>query len=108
MSDVDYARIVEDKFFFLLEIHVLPKKRGIRTEEPISLNSLSNLVAINLAPRIQVGLVNSFHDPLGLMCPWLIKFKLLLKKTTEPEYKNLTWDDKIPDQLGVLWKDLIA
>ena len=101
-------KVVEDKFFFLLEIHVSPKKRGIRTEEPISLNSLSDLATINLTPRIQVGLVNSFYDPLGLMCPWLIKFKLLLKKTTEPEYKHLTWDDKIPDQLGVLWKDLIA
>ena len=100
--------VVEDKFFFLLEMHISPKKRGVRTEEPVTLDSLSDLSAINLTPRIQVGLVNSFYDPLGLMCPWLIKFKLLLKKTTEPEYKHLTWDDKIPDQLAALWKSLIS
>ena len=58
----------QDQLYFLLELHVSPKKRGVRTEDPITLNNLSDLATISLTPRTQVGLVNSFYDPLGLMC----------------------------------------
>ena len=97
----------EDKLYFLLEMHVSPKKRGIRTEEPVTLSNLSIPASINLTPRTQVGLVNSFYDPLGLMCPWLIKFKLLLKKNHESEHRHLSWDDQIPEELTSLWRELM-
>ena len=41
------------------------------------------------------------------MCPWLIKFKLLLKKNHESEHRHLSWDDQIPEELASLWRELM-
>ena len=104
---IDYD-VGKDMFNFPLKVHVHPKKRGVRTGEPITLENLSDMDTVRFTPRILTGLVNSFYDPLSLMCPWLSKFKLLLKKLTQPEYCHLSWDDTIPDELALEWKALIT
>ena len=42
------------------------------------------------------------------MCPWLTKFKLLLKELTQPEHRHLSWDSILPEELIIKWKDLIT
>ena len=104
---IDYD-VGNDEFLFPLQVHVHPKKHGVRAGDPVTLENISDLDQVKLTPRILTGLVNSFYDPLGLTCIWLIKFKLLLKKLTLPEYCHLSWDDVIPDDLAMEWKSLIV
>ena len=103
---IDYD-VGKDEFQFPLQVQVHPKKRGVRAGKPITFENLSDLDSIKFTPRILTGLVNSFYDPLSLMCPWLTKFKLLLKKLTQPEYRHLSWDNALPEELVLEWKNLI-
>ena len=104
---IDYD-IKNDLFTFPLEVQVHPKKRGVRAGGAITLENMNEMDSLKFTPRMLTGLVNSFYDPLSLMCPWLSKYKLLLKKLTQPEYCHLSWDDAIPEELTLEWKTLIT
>ena len=97
----------EDLFVFNFAIHLSPKKRGVRLEPPIDLTNLYRLDTIILTPRLVVGMVNSFYDPLGLMCAWTIKFKILMQKMVIYNNHSLDWDDPLPNQLVKEWHQLI-
>ena len=72
---IDYD-VGKDILNFPLEVHVHPKKRGV------TLENMSDMDSVTITPLMLTGLVNSFYDPLSLMCPWLSKYKLMLKKLT--------------------------
>ena len=77
--------VTQDMFRFPLDVYIYPKRRGVRTGDPLNVDTLQVLDTFQFTPRILTGLVNSFYDPLRLMSPWLVKFKLLLKKLTETQ-----------------------
>ena len=95
-----------DIFFFPVEVQVNAKRRGVRIGPPISSDNVDELESVVFPPRKLLGLVNSLYDPLGLMAPWYIKFKLLLRRITELP-KKLDWDDIILEDLSDEWKELI-
>ena len=97
---------VSDKFIFPAEIQVFPKKRGIRTGPTITGQNISELDHVKFTPRILVGLVNSLFDPIGLMSPWYLRFKLLLRQLTELPVR-LQWDDLINEEMSQRWRELI-
>ena len=55
--------------------------------------------------RNLVSLIGKFYDPLGLLVPITIKFKILFQKLCQDK---LEWDEPLPDDLLQEWKQLVA
>ena len=79
MLGVQYD-VSKDVFMFKPEVQIYSKRRGVRLGPPVNIENITLLDDVKLTPRIVLGLVNSLFDPLGLMSPWYLKFKFLLKK----------------------------
>ena len=56
--------------------------------------------------RIVLSVVNGVYDPLGLLAPYIIRAKILLRKIWAHEPK-LDWDDELPKAIEAEWKDFI-
>ena len=60
----------------------------------------------HLSKRIMLRISNTMYDPLGLISPFLIKFKVEMRSLYSEDYKVLKWDDKVPSSLHQRWIDL--
>ena len=59
----------------------------------------------NPTKRNVIQFASSIFDPLGLINPLVVKFKLLFQKLCT---QNLQWDEPIPDDSLKIWKELIT
>jgi hypothetical protein len=53
-----------------------------------------------LTRRAMLRLTASIYDPLGLVLPWVIRGKLLLRRATQLQ---LGWDEQAPEELKAAW-----
>ena len=70
----------------------------------ISINQRS--MSKKVTKRIVLSVVNGVYDPLGLLAPYIIRAKILLRKIWAHEPK-LDWDDELPKGIEAEWKDFI-
>ena len=70
----------------------------------LTVDSLSVLPETVLTKRICLGLANTFVDFLGMACPFVLRFKLLMK---ELFLHGLSWDEPVPEVMKRSWVDLI-
>ena len=92
----------EDCIQFQAILNFSPKKHGAHTQP--------NLVASDPLPdvltrRNVLKQVMSIYDPLGLLSPFTLKAKILLRKTWEIK---LGWDDCLPPELHQDWCKFFA
>ena len=80
------------------------KEKGLREFPDLTADSLSILNKTILTKRICLGLANTFVDFLGLACPFILRFKLLMK---ELFLHGLSWDEPVPEDMKQSWVDLI-
>ena len=86
-------------------VNVSKKKgKGLRECPDLTVDSLSVLPETVLTKRICLGLANTFVDFLGLACPFVLRFKLLMK---ELFLHGLSWDEPVPEVMKRSWVDLI-
>ena len=72
----------------------------------VSFDEIATL-ATSLKPtkRNIVSLVGKFYDPLGILAPVVVKFKMFLQSMCEA---NLEWDQPLPMDLASSWRKLRA
>nr|CAH7734506.1 unnamed protein product [Callosobruchus chinensis] len=58
-----------------------------------------------ITKRVVLSVVASIFDPLGLMSPVIISFKILLQQLWQ---QNLQWDEPLPQKLLEVWNHLIS
>nr|CAH7749249.1 unnamed protein product [Callosobruchus chinensis] len=58
-----------------------------------------------ITKRVVLSVVASIFDPLGLMSPVIISFKILLQQLWQ---QNLEWDEPLPQKLLDVWNHLIS
>nr|CAH7735528.1 unnamed protein product [Callosobruchus chinensis] len=58
-----------------------------------------------ITKRVVLSVVASIFDPLGLMSPVIISFKILLQQLWQ---QNLQWDEPLPQKLLDVWNHLIS
>ncbi|XP_066929877.1 uncharacterized protein [Clytia hemisphaerica] len=91
--------------------HNLTKVLGIPWDKTndslvISLSEILRKVNFeNPTKRNVIQFASSIFDPLGLINPLVVKFKLLFQKLCT---QNLQWDEPIPDDSLKIWKELIT
>ena len=66
-------------------------------------DSLNNNTAITTKRQL-LSRVNGVFDPLGLISPFLVRAKIMLKRLWL-NYPNLGWDDPVPDDVQSEWRN---
>ena len=65
-----------------------------------------NQVKETITKRTVLGKINSIYDPLGLIGPFTLRAKILMRKLWTLE-KSLGWDDPVPEDIGVEWQNFM-
>ena len=73
-----------------LAVNMSLKKANVRPGLELTPRELNSISQIPLTKRIAVSQVNAIYDPLGLLSPLTIRYKLTLQKLTS---LNLGWDE---------------
>ena len=81
-----------DVLKYVVNINLSPKKRGIRKGEDLMKHDIPDRVPLKLTKRMVLSLINSIFDPLGLLTPFTVTAKLLLKELWK---QDLDWDDEL-------------
>ena len=71
----------------------------------ITTSDLHQIAVIPLTKRIAVSQINTIYDPLGLLAPLTILFKLTLQKMTS---LNLGWDEVLQGEIDIELRRILA
>ena len=91
---------VDDCITFHASLNFSSKKGGVNSEPDLKEADLPESLPHKMTRRMVLRQVMSIYDPLGLISPFTLKAKLLLRKTWE---KKLGWDELMPEKLHTDW-----
>ena len=88
--------------YFKFEVHLnFSRKRGnLRTEHDLSLENFEQLVPKIITKRMVLSQINGIFDPLGLVSPFVVKGKILLRQLC---LEKFGWDDPITEKMRLDW-----
>ena len=94
-----------DVINFVLTVDVASKKDKTKgSNKFINKENLEELKKITITKRLVLSMVSSWYDPLGLLCPITIKYKIQLSEVVK--MKELGWDDDVGEELSEHWREL--
>ena len=64
--------------------------------------SINNAITESISKRQILAIVNGIYDPLGLISPFTVRAKILMRKLWA--YKTIDWDDPISESLQKEWQ----
>ena len=76
-----------------------------RAEANLDSSTLQLLYDKDLTLRIVTSIVHSWYDSMGLVCPYTMKFKILLQQTV---VESDGWDASLPSHIQQKWKSALA
>lgn len=91
-----------DAFGYKLKLNFSIKMKKVHLEPDLSGEQVPTTVPAPLTKRQVLFQVNGVYDPLGLISPFTVRAKMMLRKLWGQE-KRLDWDDAIPDHLKHEW-----
>ena len=96
----------DDEFKYELTVNLTPKVRGVRPSNSlvITLSNLKDLHDTSLTMNMVASVVYSWYDPIGLICPLILKFKLLLSETIRA---GIRWKEVLPEIFQEKWKSAL-
>ena len=92
----------KDKFSFTVVISLTKKFKGARTSEVLTMEIMPAILETVLTRRIVLGVINTCHDPLGLLVPITVQLKIQMRDLFSKEL-NLDWDTALPHDIKVEW-----
>ena len=99
--------VQNDCFNYEVKLNFSKKKGKIRTEPNIKLEDIGNRLPSNLTKRMILSQLNGMFDPLGLISPFVIKGKILLRQLwIAPE--KYGWDDCISEDMRKSWVEFFT
>ena len=96
----------EDVFKFKISLNFSTKKGNKCVEDNITGASFYEKVPMILTPRITISQLARVYNPLGLVSPYVLAGKLLMRKTlTNEENDDNTnkWDEPLSEELKERW-----
>ena len=93
-----------DELEFKLTINLHGKNGASRLGPDLTLEVLQTMDNFQITRRICLQIVAGFYDPLGLVCVYLIRWKIALKEVTALQS---AWDDPLPKEEQSKWLALM-
>ncbi|XP_038055192.1 uncharacterized protein LOC119727399 [Patiria miniata] len=90
----------KDVFHFITKINFTPKKNRKRQGPDLKNDQIPAEIPAALTKRMCLSQVNGIYDPLGLVAPFTIKAKMLLRKMWG---LKLDWDEAMPNEMRMEW-----
>lgn len=91
-----------DVITFSTNLNFSPKKKGVYTKPNLTEAQLIQEIPEILTRRIVLEQTMKVYDPLGILCPFTIKAKQLLRETWT---LKLDWDDQLPGIMREHWSN---
>ena len=77
-------------------VNLSAKKQKVGLGEEVTLDTLGDIDDVLLSRRIMVSQIYLLYNPLGLLSPITIKYKLLLQQLVQ---MGIGWDDPLPAEV---------
>ena len=77
-------------------VNLSTKKQKVRMGDEVTLDTLGVIDDMLLTQRVMVSQIYSLYDPLGLLSPITIKYKLLLQQLVQ---SGIGWDELLPPEV---------
>ena len=88
-----------DVIAFHPSLNFSAKKRGVYLESDLEKHQVPDSIPMILTRRVVLEQVMKLYDPFGILSPFTLLAKILLRKTWT---LNLGWDDALPD---IMWDE---
>ena len=85
-----------------VKLNFSKKSRKVHSEPNLSREQVPWNIPLPLTKRQVLSQVNGVYDPMGLISPFTVRAKIMLRKLWGQE-KKLDWDDPIPERLRQEW-----
>ena len=96
-----------DALAYKVKLNFSTKRRKVHSEPNLSREQIPENIPSPLTKRQVLSQVNGVYDPMGLMSPFTVRAKILLRKLWGQE-KKLGWDDPIHEHLRQEWETFFA
>ena len=87
-----------------LGVNLSAKKQKVRLGEEVTLDTMGVIDNVPLTRRIMVSQIYSLYDPLGLLSPITIRYKLLLQQIV---LSGIQWDEPLPPDMQKTAKSVL-
>lgn len=89
-----------DVITFSTNLNFSPKKKGVYTKPDLTETEFTRQMPEILTRRIVLEQTMKIYDPLGILCPFTMRAKQLLRETWT---FKLDWDDQLPQLMREQW-----
>lgn len=91
-----------DTLVYEVKLNFSTKRRKVHSEPKLSREQVPRNIPLPLTKRQVLSQVNGIYDPMGLISPFTVRAKIMLRKLWGLE-KKLEWDDPIPECFRQEW-----
>ena len=92
-----------DVFRFRTNLQFTVKRSHLRGQIESSTVETENVVPLQLTKRCILSKINSLYDLMGLLSPFIVRAKILMKRLWIGDCKGLGWDDPTPRERREGW-----
>ena len=93
-----------DRIRMHLGVNLHPRKNGVRTGPELTKEKLGLLETTAMTRRLVVSQVYGIFDPLGLVSPVTVNYKLLLQRLTKA---GADWDEELDEELAAQSREVL-
>jgi hypothetical protein len=100
----------EDKLQVDVKVNIGGKVGGARIQEDIDLEGdLSQALPGSITKRVLWRVAQGLYDPLGLLCAFTIRFKIVMRSLSdEEEGGRMGWDDQVPAHVEADFREVLG
>ena len=95
----------DDVLVFKSQLNFSPKRRNVRTGPDLLPSEVPDLLPATLTRRLVLQQVMGVFDPYGILSPFMLQAKLLLRETW---VGKLHWDEPLPPLLDRKWREFFT
>merc|ERR1712239_36836 len=93
---------VEDRLGIKFVFNPAKKRKGAKVHPDLTLNDVDSFIKTPQSRRSLLAICNAVYDPLGLVTPFTIKLKILMKETLSLDNPG-DWDSPVSTTLVKKW-----
>ena len=95
----------EDSTIFQVSLNFSPKRQNLHSQPDLDCTQIPAIIPDILTRRMVLQQVMRVFDPFGFFTPFMVIVKVYLQKTW---ILKLVWDEPLPEELCLKWRDFFT